>query len=60
MNVNVSEIYLERALAELDVLRKENERLKQELSDYKKFEKGVRKILKKAGKLWENQNTKNT
>lgn len=51
MNVNVSEIYLDKALAELDVLRKENERLKQELSDYKKFEKGVKRILKKAGKI---------
>ncbi len=50
-SMNVSEIYLEKALAELDVLRKENERLKQELSDYKKFEKGVKRILKKAGKL---------
>lgn len=59
MNVNVSEIYLDKALAELDVLRKENERLRQELSDYKKFEKGVKRILKKAGKIWKNQNTKN-
>lgn len=48
MKVNVSEIYLEKALAELDVLRKENERLKQELSDYKKFENDVKRILKKG------------
>ena len=58
--MNVSEIYLEKALAELDVLRKENERLKQELSDYKKFEKGVKRILKKAGKLWKKAIMKNT
>lgn len=49
-SINISEIYLERALAELEALRKENEKLRQELSDYKKFENDVKRILKKAGK----------
>ena len=46
--MNVSDVYLEQALDELEVLRKENEVLKQKLSKAIRILKEIKKLMEKG------------
>lgn len=48
--MNVSEVYLEQALEELEVLRKENQELKMACSIYKEVIKDIKEELEKYEK----------
>ena len=53
--MNARDIYLERALDELESLRQENERIKKELRDCYAFEDLVRKTIEECKEIYEKE-----
>ena len=53
--MNARDIYLERALDELESLRQENEELKRKLQDCYAFEELVRKTIEECKEIYEKE-----